>query len=358
MSFVFVVDTNKQPLNPVHPGKARLLLKAGKAAVLKRYPFTIVLKTSMEQPQIQPLRLKLDPGSRTTGIALVDDQSGTVLFAAELSHRGSAIKKALDSRRAIRHSRRARHTRYRKPRFANRRRAQGGLAPSLMSRVCNVLTGNAIHKPEWIHLSDAEIILAYNGEFRGLANYDALAVGVKATMSKLEWLWKTSLLKTLANKHKTSVNKIVKRLKTEHGLVLTLQAEHKNRYIRVFGLKDLKMPLPKNPQLDVLPNTYIWTLSRSEITKRLNRKVCEYCGTKEGSFEVHHIRKLKDVAKGKELWKQMMAARHRKTLVLCRTCHHRLHAGTLPDKEALKKDVEGEPCARKRASTVLRGGVG
>jgi len=140
VSFVFVVDTNKQPLHPVHPGRARLLLKAGKAAVHKRYPFTLVLKTSVEQPQMQPLRLKLDPGSRTTGIAIMDDQSGTVLFAAELSHRGQAIKKALDSRRAIRRSRRNRHTRYRKPRFDNRRRPQGWLAPSLMSRVCNAET--------------------------------------------------------------------------------------------------------------------------------------------------------------------------------------------------------------------------
>ena len=140
MSFVFVVDTNKQPLNPIHPGHARLLLKAGKAVVLKRYPFTLILKASVQQPQIQPLRLKLDPGSRTTGIAIVDDQSGQVLFAAELSHRGDAIKKALDSRRAVRRNRRARHTRYRKPRFDNRRCAKGWLAPSLMSRVCQIET--------------------------------------------------------------------------------------------------------------------------------------------------------------------------------------------------------------------------
>jgi hypothetical protein len=102
VSFVFLVDTNKQPLNPVHPGQARILLKAGKAAVLKRYPFTIVLKTAVEQPLFQPLRVKLDPGSRTTGMAIVNDQSGQVLFAAELSHRGYEIKKALDNRRAVR----------------------------------------------------------------------------------------------------------------------------------------------------------------------------------------------------------------------------------------------------------------
>jgi hypothetical protein len=99
MSFVFVVDTQKRPLDPVHPGRARLLLKAGKAAVLKRYPFTILLKASVEQPEGKPLRLKLNPGSRTTGIAIVDDQSGAVVFVAELSHRGKVIKDALDARR-------------------------------------------------------------------------------------------------------------------------------------------------------------------------------------------------------------------------------------------------------------------
>jgi 5-methylcytosine-specific restriction endonuclease McrA len=143
LSFVFVVDTNKQPLNPVHPGRARLLLKRGKAAVLKRYPFTLILKTAVELPQVQPLRVKIDPGSRTTGIAIVDDHRGQVLFAAELTHRGQEIKKALDGRRAVRRSRRARHTRYRKPKFNNRRRPKGWLAPSLMSRVHNVVT--------WVH---------------------------------------------------------------------------------------------------------------------------------------------------------------------------------------------------------------
>src|SRR5260370_28722160 len=75
----------------------------------------------------------------------------------------------------------------------------------------NYVTGKATHKPQWMNLTDAEIILAYNGEFRGLANYYALATGVKKTLHKLEWIWQTSLLKTLANKNKTGVNKIVKR---------------------------------------------------------------------------------------------------------------------------------------------------
>jgi 5-methylcytosine-specific restriction endonuclease McrA len=140
MSKVFVVDTQKQALNPVHPGRARILLTSGKASVLKRHPFTIILKTVIEKPQVHPLRIKIDPGSQTTGIALVNDVSGEVVFAAELVHRGDAIKKALEKRRAVRRGRRQRKTRYRKPRFNNRRRKGGWLAPSLQSRVANVLT--------------------------------------------------------------------------------------------------------------------------------------------------------------------------------------------------------------------------
>jgi 5-methylcytosine-specific restriction endonuclease McrA len=140
LSTVFVLDTYEKPLNPVHPGRARLLLKQGKAAVFRRYPFTLILKIEVEQPQIQPLRLKLDPGSKTTGIALLDDLSGQVLFAAELTHRGGQIKDDLESRRGVRRGRRARHTRYRKARFDNRRRPKGWLPPSLMSRVYNVET--------------------------------------------------------------------------------------------------------------------------------------------------------------------------------------------------------------------------
>lgn len=140
MSKVFVLDTKKQPLNPVHPGRARFLLSAGKAAVFKRYPFTIILKGAIETPEGAPLRIKIDPGSKTTGLAIVNDERGEVVFAAELSHRGQAIKGKLDERRAVRRSRRQRKTRYRKARFLNRRKREGWLPPSLESRIANVVT--------------------------------------------------------------------------------------------------------------------------------------------------------------------------------------------------------------------------
>jgi 5-methylcytosine-specific restriction endonuclease McrA len=129
-----------QPLNAVHPGRARLLLKQGKASVYRRYPFTLILKRAVEKPHLESLRVKIDPGSKTTGIALVNDGSSEVVWAAELLHRGEQIKRVLGKRRAVRRSRRQRKTRYRKPRFNNRRKRTGTLPPSLESRVCNVVT--------------------------------------------------------------------------------------------------------------------------------------------------------------------------------------------------------------------------
>ena len=132
MSHVFVVDTNYKPGNPIHPARARYLLKTRQAAVWRRYPFTIILKHALPM-ETEPLRIKIDPGSRTTGIALINDTSGTVVFAAELHHRGGLIKQRLDERRAVRRRRRTRKLRHRAPRFANRARKAGWLSPSLTS---------------------------------------------------------------------------------------------------------------------------------------------------------------------------------------------------------------------------------
>jgi len=111
MQRVFVLDHNKQPLMPCHPARARKLLKKGKAAVYRRYPFTIIM-THRVGGDLQPIEIKFDPGSRTTGIALIGhfDRGLEVIWAGNLNHRGPQIKKALNSRRAIRRSRRNRKT--------------------------------------------------------------------------------------------------------------------------------------------------------------------------------------------------------------------------------------------------------
>jgi len=139
MNHVFVVDTKHRPLSMCHPARARTLLKEGKAAVLRAAPFTIILKEEKPDAVIKPMTAKLDPGSKTTGMALVDS-NGRVLFAAELEHRGSAIRAALDARRLVRRGRRNRNTRYREARFDNRRRPEGWLPPSLQHRVATTMT--------------------------------------------------------------------------------------------------------------------------------------------------------------------------------------------------------------------------
>ncbi len=109
---VFVLDKRRRPLMPCSEKRARLLLQRGRAVVVRLYPFTIRLKDRIGGAT-QPVRLKLDPGSRTTGLALVrdtesvDPESGeivrtaTVLWLGELTHRGRRISEALSARRAI-----------------------------------------------------------------------------------------------------------------------------------------------------------------------------------------------------------------------------------------------------------------
>jgi len=140
MSRIFVVDQERRPLMPTTPARARLLLKRRKAAILRRFPLVLILKEARPQAVVQPLRLKLDPGANTSGIAVVNDKSGEVTWAGEITHRGEQVHKNLAARRSVRRSRRTRHTRYRQPRWCNRRRSQGWLAPSLVSRLQNMLT--------------------------------------------------------------------------------------------------------------------------------------------------------------------------------------------------------------------------
>jgi len=126
---------------PCHPARAKELLDKGRAAVFKRYPFTIILK-ERAGGDTQPLAFKVDPGSKVTGVALVADfkRGKEVIWAAEIEHRGQRIVDALQSRAALRRGRRNRHTRYRAPRFLNRTHKAGWLPPSIESRLSNIET--------------------------------------------------------------------------------------------------------------------------------------------------------------------------------------------------------------------------
>lgn len=142
MQSVLVVSSDKQPLDPCHPARARHLLTVGKAAVYRRAPFTIILKNRVAAVSVTHAHaVKIDPGSKVTGIAVVASrEQGRVVWAAEIEHRGQIIRDRLLARRQQRRSRRSRTTRYRPARFNNRRKRDGWLPPSLESRIANIQT--------------------------------------------------------------------------------------------------------------------------------------------------------------------------------------------------------------------------
>lgn len=128
---------------PCSEKRARLLLARGRARVHRVVPFVIRMTDRVtDDSQFQPLRLKLDPGSKATGMALVleKDNSVAVLNLFELVHRGRQISEALTQRRSFRRRRRSANLRYRAPRFNNRTRCEGWLAPSLQHRVDSTMS--------------------------------------------------------------------------------------------------------------------------------------------------------------------------------------------------------------------------
>ena len=145
---VFVLDQSGHPVMPCTEKRARLLLARGRARVHRLVPFVIRLTDrQVTSCALQPLRLKLDPGSKFTGLALVREVEATaldtgeitsgvaVLNLFELMHRGRQISEALTARRQMRRRRRS-CLRYREPRFLNRgNKGTGWLAPSLQHRV-------------------------------------------------------------------------------------------------------------------------------------------------------------------------------------------------------------------------------
>lgn len=139
--YVLVLSSTRQALMPCHPARARELLNKNKAAVFRAQPFTIILHHRVSG-DLQPIELKLDPGSKTTGLAVVVTgiRGLRCVMGFNLIHRGGAIKSALENRCNLRKSRRSRNTRYRQQRFSNRTRSKGWLPPSIQHRVDTTIT--------------------------------------------------------------------------------------------------------------------------------------------------------------------------------------------------------------------------
>jgi len=188
-------------------------------------------------------------------------------------------------------------------------------------------------RPHLLYLSELEILMTYNAEIRGFLGYYSLADNLKSVAANLLWLTTTSFFKTLAGKGKTSVRKVSRRLKRGPGsyaITVPVSNDREKTYELISSPKQLKQTIVSYRDPDVIPHTWRFR-NHTELGQRLLAQECEWCGTREGNMEVHHVRKLKDL-KGKSFWEQRMIARRRKTMVLCRQCHVDLHAGRLRPK--------------------------
>ena len=192
--------------------------------------------------------------------------------------------------------------------------------------------GQPIHRTEYLNDSEYDIIHRYQGEYRGLVGYYVMAQNL-AALGGLRWTMETSLLKTLASKNETTVRKVYQRLHTTMQtptgprtcLQLVVQREGQKPLVATFGGITLRRKriaaiedqvlLPRIPR-------------RSELIDRLLRNTCEVCGARD-NVEIHHIRKLANLhkkgRKERPLWMQIMSARQRKSIPLCRKCHKDVH---------------------------------
>ena len=204
--------------------------------------------------------------------------------------------------------------------------------------------GKTIHRPDLLQESDFTIVATYQQEYRGIVQYYLPAINV-AWLSKLHWVMRGSLLKTLAAKHQSSMKKMQKKYsttttdartgKTLKCLEVRVERTDKKPLIARWG----GISLARKPHAVIDDQPYkVWG-GRTELLKRLMADECELCGSTE-NVEVHHIRKLADLnrpgRKEKSQWAQIMSARQRKTLVVCRSCHESIHKG-LPTRQQVLK---------------------
>jgi len=186
-----------------------------------------------------------------------------------------------------------------------------------------------------LHDDDFTIVAKYGSEYRGFVQYYLLAQDV-FRLELLRWVMETSMLKTLAGKHKSTVTKMARSYKATIDIpdgrrfcfqVTLRRDEGRKPLVARFG----GIPLKRQRTAVITDLTPIMaTARRNELIHRLLAGRCELCEGRTG-LQVHHVRKLADLNKPGRLerppWVRLMAMRKRKTLVVCDRCHQDIHAG-------------------------------
>ena len=180
-----------------------------------------------------------------------------------------------------------------------------------------------IHRKALLRCTELEIVSAYNAELRVICNFYSMASNFNK-LNYFAYLMEYSCLKTLASKHKCSCGQIKYKYEDGKGKwgipYETKQGEKRCYFAQYAECKNVK-----NASDKISGKTTLYAYTKTSFESRLAAKVCELCGTTDAqSYEIHHVHKVKDL-KGKELWEQVMIAKRRKTIVLCKKCHYEIH---------------------------------
>jgi group II intron reverse transcriptase/maturase len=185
-----------------------------------------------------------------------------------------------------------------------------------------------------LNFDDALIISTYGAEYRGIVQYYLLASDVWK-LNRLEWAAKTSMLKTLAAKHRSRVSHMARKYQatvdTPHGKRNCFEAvtERPGRKPLIARFGGIPLHRQKKAVIDDRPA--VPAPARKELVTRLRKGRCEWC-QQYAAVETHQVRKLADLTRPgrpQPAWAQRMARMRRKTLIVCVPCHQAIHAGTL-----------------------------
>ena len=181
------------------------------------------------------------------------------------------------------------------------------------------------HRKELINSSDLEIVNSYNAQTRGICNYYRLASNY-SRLIYFVYLMEYSCLKTIARKHKTSISKIRGKYGNGESWGVPYHTKAGNKTAMIATFKSLSKENVYTPKVDIIENDFVYRNRRNEITERLFSGKCELCGDEDTKLEVHLIRSLKTL--GDKEWEQVMREKRRRTLMVCKDCHCRIHEKT------------------------------
>jgi hypothetical protein len=191
--------------------------------------------------------------------------------------------------------------------------------------------GKPAKQPALNNGDDHTIVATFGAIYRGVVQYYLLA-GDVYRLHRLRWVMETSMLKTLAGKHHSSMSKMAAKHKTKiqtpHGLRTCFEARIERNGRKPLVARFGEIPLHRQKTATVVDRQPIRVdYPHKEIVTRLLADVCEIC-RQPGEVEVHHIRKLADLSQPgplQPLWAKAMTNRRRKTLVVCASCHGHIH---------------------------------